>query len=62
MDELVVAETGMTGRYLNPDSTHTELLSKPDLPIEARKEHIFQVLAKPFCQLELFAITYDNQY
>ena len=70
VDELAVADTGMTGRYMTLDlpcynkqlavnplpiqitnreiitSTHTALLSKQDLPIQARKAHLFPGLNK----------------
>ena len=35
-------------------STHTELLSKPDLPIEARKSHIFLGLNKSLLSIGTF--------
>ena len=43
-------------------STHTALLSKPYLPIEALKAHIFRVLTNPCYQLELFSIMDTKQY
>ena len=51
MDELSVVDTVTTGKYKTLDlpcdtSTHTELLSKKDLPIEARKTHLFPGLNK----------------
>ena len=70
MDDLVVADTGMTRHYLTLESpcnnkqqvvhplpihisnresitsTHTALLSHPDLPLQARKTRIFPGLNK----------------